>query len=72
MRAMVLLRCHVTGCPRTTRIPFDAGSMPTGTVEIRQFCPWHMTCGESVAEECYDKDGELINPAAQPATKETQ
>jgi len=61
----VVLRCHVSGCPRSMKLPFDAESMPPGTVEIRQFCPWHMTCGESVMEECYDEGGRLLDPGAQ-------
>lgn len=42
--ALVLLRCRKRGCPRRRRIERDE-TMPRGTVEIVDFCPWHEQSG---------------------------
>jgi hypothetical protein len=60
IKAKVLLKCSVEGCPRTKKIEWD-DTMPIGTVIVEYVCPWHMKCSEFEAEERYfDKDGKEL------------
>lgn len=57
----ILMRCLKPKCHRTKRINKD-DFMPNGTVEIRQFCPWHTDgSNKEYPVEFYDKDGKEIN-----------
>lgn len=57
----VLLRCLKKGCARKKRIKKD-DFMPTGTVEVRQFCERHHKTGDKeYPVEYYDARGKELD-----------
>lgn len=59
VRLPVLLSCPARNCHSSIRISKD-DFMPTGTAEIRQFCPKHRA-GRKGKIEYFDKDGEKLD-----------